>query len=1462
MTNKERLDNLEAGLGMLQDEFEKFTVGIDDRIRGMESSFQRTLEENLGRMQELVASNREGGSSAPRRSREPDTRHSTPRQEETLHPFAPVRVNARHVKLEFPKFSSGDPTEWMSKAKQYFAYHDMPVEQRVSFASYHLTEEANEWWQAITKARGLNPHHIQWEAFEMELWTRFGPMDGENFDEALSHIRQKGSLIEYQREFERLQNKVEGWTEKALVGTFMGGLHTSISSGIRIFKPKTLTEVINLARMRDDQLQQEKRWSSQRRFNQSTSTENPRSNVPSPATTKHSEPQLFLMESEQDDEENEDTKTEDADLTPEITLHALTGWDSPTTLRLRTEIGKQSLLALVDSGSTHNFISERVAQRLRLPITPTTPFSVRVASGAPLKCGGRYEAAALQIGDAKFTVTLHALPLVGLDLVLGVTWLESLGPVICDWKAQTMQIDWDGKTRILDVMKEARQGQTLFAICLANSETPLTPIAEDFQALIQEFEELFATPTSLPPQREIEHRIALKEGTDPVNVRPYRYAYFQKEEIEKQVSDMLGSGIIRPSSSPFSSPVLLVKKKDGSWRFCTDYRALNNATIKDRFPIPTVDDMLDELHGAAYFTKLDLTAGYHQVRMHAPDIPKTAFRTHNGHYEYLVMPFGLCNAPSTFQALMNSIFRPLMRKSVLVFFDDILIYSKDWDSHLIHVREVFSILQDNKLSVKFKKCDFGKQELEYLGHIITNKGVKVDDSKILAMTNWPAPTNITELRGFLGLTGYYRKFVQDYGLIARPLTNRLRRGQFTWDEEAETAFNKLKRAMTTTPTLALPDFSKPFVIQTDASGEGIGAILSQNDQPIAFMSRSLGAAKKLWSTYAREMLAIIVAIRTWRPYVLGQRFTIQTDQRSLRYLLEQRILTPEQQKWMGKLVGYDYEIVYKPGKANAAADALSRVPDSPVLNTISAAYVSLWNELRQQAKSDPYLLRVGVTAVEKPGKPYAWKDGLLCYNNRVIIPPGSPLIAQLLHEHHDTPMGGYSGVLRTFKRLARQFYWPSMHKTVMEYVSQCDTCQRAKSQTLSPAGLLQPLPIPNQVWEDVSMDFVDGLPKSNNHTSILVVVDRLSKAAHLIPLTHPYSASQVAVRFIDSVVRLHGIPRSILSDRDPIFQSNFWRELWKQSNTKLRMSSAYHPQSDGQTEVVNRCIEQFLRCFVQHRPTQWSLLLPWAEYWYNTTFHASTGMSPFEALYGRAPPLMPRYEIGSSIVEEIDAQLQDRDEVLSELKENLQAANNHMKQMADRKRRDIEFQVGDWVFLRLQPYRQKSVIRRSSQKLANRFFGPFQIEQRVGKVAYRLKLPEGSRIHPVFHVSLLKQRIGEEIPTTVELPPLRANGLFILHPETVLKTRQVKRGTGDIVELLIKWKDLPIEDATWEEQGQIQSSFPAFVLNLEDKVLLEEGSVDRIPLGDNVLMQSKQSEEVAPRRTTRARIPNQKYLDQ
>jgi len=596
--------------------------------------------------------------------------------------------------------------------------------------------------------------------------------------------------------------------------------------------------------------------------------------------------------------------------------------------------------------------------------------------------------------------------------------------------------------------------------------------------------------------------------------------------------------------------------------------------------------------------------------------------------------------------------------------------------------------------------------------------------------------------------------------------------------------------------------------------------------------------------------------------LLGRKFVIQTDQRNLKYLLEQRITTPEQQKWVSKLLGYDYEIVYKPGKENSAADALSRMTGSPCLSHLSVPQSTVWDQLKAEAVSLPYMKKIGKLADENPGSPYTRRNGLLHYKNRVVVAPNSDIIQQLLREFHDSPIGGHSGVLRTYKRLAQQFYWPSMARIVKEYVASCDVCQRVKSDTLSPAGLLQPLPVPCQVWDDITMDFIEGLPTSGGKNTIFIVVDRLSKSAHFLALAHPYTAKIVAEKFVDGVVKLHGMPRSIISDRDPIFISHFWREFFKLSGTKLKMSSAYHPQTDGQSEVVNRCVEQYLRCFVHHQPAKWNSLLPWAEFWYNTTYHASTGMTPFQALYGRLPPTIPHYHIGMSPVNEVDQQLASRDELLSLLKANLHAASNRMQQLANSKRRDIEFQVGDWVFLKLHPYRQQSVVRRVCKKLASRYYGPYQIAERIGAVAYKLKLPTQARIHPVFHVSLLKKKIGDEVVESIELPPMSAAGEMLIEPEAVLDTRWIKKGSRFVEEILVKWKHLQNDDATWEDAVALRERFQN--LNLEDKVPLKEGGIDKQQQQlkeSSDELQQRDEQQLEPRRSCRILKKNRRFIE-
>jgi hypothetical protein len=524
--------------------------------------------------------------------------------------------------------------------------------------------------------------------------------------------------------------------------------------------------------------------------------------------------------------------------------------------------------------------------------------------------------------------------------------------------------------------------------------------------------------------------------------------------MERQCAAMIEQGIVCRSDSPFSSLVLLVKKPDGSWRFCVDYHALNAVTIKDAFPIPVVDELLDELHGARFFSKLDLRSGYHQVRMRPEDVHKTTFRTHDGLYEFLVMAFGLCNAPATFQALMNDVLRPFLRRFVLVFFDDILIYSKNWEEHLHHLRMVLEELQRHQLFVKRSKCAFGAPSVAYLGHVISAAGVAMDPTKVQAIFDWPVPRSARAVRGFLGLAGYYRKFVPNYGTVAAPLTALLKKDGFTWDDKAAAAFGALKAAVTSAPVLTMPDFTKTFVVECDASSHGFGAVLTQEGHPVAFFSRPIAPRHQALAAYERELIGLVQAVRHWRPYLWGRCFVVKTDHYSLKYLLDQRLSTIPQHHWVGKLLGFTFTVEYRSGATNVVADALSRRDtEESVLLAISAPRFDFIARLRQAQAMDPALTAIheGVGAGTRDA-PWAVADGMVTYDGRLYIPPTSPLLQEIVAAVHED---GHEGVHRTLHRLRRDFHFPNMRRLVQDFVRACTTCQRFKSEHLHPAGLLQ-----------------------------------------------------------------------------------------------------------------------------------------------------------------------------------------------------------------------------------------------------------------------------------------------------------------------------------------------------------------------------------------------------------------------
>ncbi|WVZ86941.1 hypothetical protein U9M48_033652 [Paspalum notatum var. saurae] len=856
--------------------------------------------------------------------------------------------------------------------------------------------------------------------------------------------------------------------------------------------------------------------------------------------------------------------------------------------------------------------------------------------------------------------------------------------------------------------------------------------------------------------------------------------------------------------------MLLVKKKDGSWQPVVGYRYLNALTVRGKFPIPVFDEMMDELASASWFSTLDLNSGFHQIRLKTGEEPKTAFQTHFGHFEFKVTSFGLCGAPGTFQGAMNVTLQPLLRRCVVVFFDDILVYSSSFEQHLSHLRQVFHLLAQDKWQVKLSKCTFAQRQIAYLGHILSQEGISTDPDKIKVVAEWPVPSNSKELRNFLGLAGYYRKFVRHFAIVSKPLFELLKKhALFVWTEGHQTTFEALKNALCSAPVLALLDFSKPFCIETDACGVGVGAVLLQDGHPLAYISRPLGPKSAGLSTYEKEYLAIIIAVDQWRSYLQNQEFIIYTDQRSLTHLSDQRLNTPWQQRVFTKLLGLQYRVVYKPGLTNRAADALSRRvhPDAQVLaiSNVDQVWVNAvikGYESNPDAQSLISKLAVAPDAVSN----FSLASGLLRHKSRIWLGHNEALHQQIMSTLHSGPIGGHSGFPVTYRRIAKLFSWKGMKKDVKLFVANCQVCAQAKPDRAKLPRLLLPLPVPSSAWQIISMDFIEGLPRSSGKDCILVVVDKFTKFAHFLALAHPFTAPRVAKVFFDQVYRLHGLPESIVSDRDKVFTSQFWQELFRLAGVALRMSSSYHPQTDDQTERVNQCLETFLHCYVHACPGRWMDWLSLAEYWYNTSLHSALGTSPFEALYGRPPRSLGIKPADLCPVSDLSQWLQEKVVMNRLLQQHLVRARHRMKRQADKNRSERQFEVGESVFVKLQPYVQSSLAPRANQKLAFKFFGPFTIVAKINDVAYKLELPSSSTVHPVFHVSMLKKAPPASSQVVDALPDLDASLQIPVH---ILGRRVVSKGTSSVTQVLVQWSGWPSSMATWEDRAPLLQRFPA-----------------------------------------------------
>lgn len=1051
--------------------------------------------------------------------------------------------------------------------------------------------------------------------------------------------------------------------------------------------------------------------------------------------------------------------------------------------------------ALVDSGASHDFIARRVATQLGTQVTTGSRVTVKFADGRSLWTDLEVVTVCLHLGQRTRELrTFVVLEQLQYDVILGQPWLQEVEPII-NWRQGHVSLP-------METINCTQSPNQQFHDCGISIKPAVEVGSSECRTIVQEFSDVFPSelPLQLPPHRSYDHHIQLKSTEEPARRQVYRLSCTEKRSLKEEVDKLLKAGFLRPSKSPYGAPVFLIPKKQGGHRLVCDWRQLNELTIKNRTQLPRIDELIDELQQAKIFSQLDLHSGYHQIRMADVDIPKTAIVTPFGHFEWTVMGFGLTNAPATFQSAMTDILAPFIGKFVVIYLDDILIYSKSPAEHTEHLRAILEALRRHQFFAKPEKCRIGVNQVTFLGFVIKNGTVSTDPAKVEAIKKFERPRSITEARAFLGLANVVRDFIPNFADLTAPLTALTSpRTPFHWTAAAQKAFIMLKDEISRCSELYLPDLTMPFILQCDASNVALGAVLLQLDRPVAFFSRQLLPAERNYPVHDRELLAIVAALRNWRHYLVGRHFIIQSDHQPLQFLKSQRDLNSRQARWLSFLGDFDFSIDYIRGKTNKVADALSRCTSCAPVELILSRPTTVYSY-----DNDQFFGRIKRRVrAQLPSSFYIDDEDRLWLHAqsdapRLCIPAGENK-NRLIAEVHASEFVAHPGEARTIEQVKRRYFWPKMDVDIRQFVKECRICQKSKRtyQSKVRSGL-HPLEVPEGRWTSIGMDFITDLPTSAvGHDAVLVIIDRFSRRVHLIPTKKALTTEELVVLFTREYVRLHGLPTSIVSDRDPRFTALFWKQLTERLGVKLKMSTAAHPQSDGVTERANRAINATMRALLNDFTNDWEKKLPLCEFAINSNVHAATGMCPFQVDLGYVPPTPFDHHTYQGASTPADQFILDQRTTLQRIRDRLTTQReqiiNHQQYLNNDDSIMSTLQDGDLVLIDTHRLQIDSPVEKKKWRL--QYEGPYRIISKVGQGAYRIKLPSWMRAHDVINEQYLKRFVNSTVPE----PILAADGSPQYIVERILDTRQVGRNK----EVLIQWRGYPLDEASWEPERSV-----------------------------------------------------------